>query len=277
MSGKAITEAQPVTLRAPSTAQPKSWRQILLAPKLAGWATVLILIAAWEAGVRLGHVSPLYLPGPIETAAALYDLFATGHLLTDMSVSLMRIFGGFLVAAVTGVALGIWMGASPRVQAICDILIAALYPLPKVTLIPLLVIWLGQGELFQLTISWLGAVFPIVINTVLGVRHCDSGLILALRDLNATPRQIQWKVVLPSSIPHILAGLKLGLGVSIILVVAGEMVAGKIGLGARLYLSGQIMQTEQVFAVLVLLAIIGIIITKGGDLLDRLGSRWHTD
>lgn len=277
MSGRTITEVEPIGLRAPPAAAPRSRWTILLAPKLAGWATVLILMIAWEAGVRLGRVSPLYLPGPIATAVALYDLFATDHLLVDLSVSLTRIFGGFLVAAVTGVALGIWMGTSPRVQAICDILIAALYPLPKVTLIPLLVIWLGQGELFQLTISWLGAVFPIVINTVLGVRQCDPGLILALRDLDATPRQIQWKLVLPSSIPHILAGLKLGLGVSIILVVAGEMVAGKIGLGARLYLSGQIMQTEQVFAVLVLLAIIGIVITKGGDLLDRLGSRWHTD
>jgi ABC-type nitrate/sulfonate/bicarbonate transport system permease component len=261
MSDRAIAEVESIGVRAPPAAPPRSWRTILLAPKLAGWATVLILMIAWEAGVRLGRVSPLYLPGPIATAVALYDLFATDH----------------LVAAVTGVALGIWMGTSPRVQAICDILIAALYPLPKVTLIPLLVIWLGQGELFQLTISWLGAVFPIVINTVLGVRQCDPGLILALRDLDATPRQIQWKLVLPSSIPHILAGLKLGLGVSIILVVAGEMVAGKIGLGARLYLAGQIMQTEQVFAVLVLLAIIGIVITKGGDLLDRLGSRWHTD
>jgi NitT/TauT family transport system permease protein len=277
MDGKATTAVPPVELQAPPAAPARSWRAMLLAPELSGWAAVLVVVVAWEAGVRLGKVSPLYLPGPLETGGTLYDLFATGHLMADTAVTLSRIFGGFLVAAVTGVGLGIWMGASPRVQAICDIMIAALYPLPKVTLIPLLVIWLGQGELFQLTISWLGAVFPIVINTVLGVRQCDPGLILALRDLNASPRQIQWKLVLPSSIPHLLAGLKLGLGVSIILVVAGEMVAGKSGLGARLYLSGQIMQTDQVFAILVLLAIIGIIITKGGDLLDRIGSRWSAD
>src|SRR5579862_9824720 len=80
MSGKAVTDDPPAALPMPAIEQPRSWRSILLAPKLAGWATVLILIVAWEAGVRLGHVSPLYLPGPIETAAALYDLFTTGHL-----------------------------------------------------------------------------------------------------------------------------------------------------------------------------------------------------
>jgi NitT/TauT family transport system permease protein len=155
--------------------------------------------------------------------------------------------------------------------------IAALYPLPKITLIPLLIIWLGTGGPFMLTISFLGAIFPIVINTVLGVSQCDPGLVLAARDLGAKPQQIMRRVLLPSAIPSIFAGMRLGLGVSIILVVAAEMVVGKAGLGARLYLAGQILETEQVFAILIVLAMLGIIVTKVQDAVDAALGNWRVD
>jgi NitT/TauT family transport system permease protein len=127
----------------------------------------------------------------------------------------------------------------------------------------------------MLTISALGALFPIVINTVLGIRQCDPGLILAARDLGATNRQIIRMVLLPSAIPSIFAGVRLGIGVSIILVVAAEMVVGKVGLGARLYLAGQILETEQVFAVLIVLAILGIVVTKVQDWVDVRLNQWR--
>jgi ABC-type nitrate/sulfonate/bicarbonate transport system permease component len=169
------------------------------------------------------------------------------------------------------------MATSERVNAIADNFIAALYPLPKVTLIPLFIIWLGTGGPFMLTISALGAIFPVVINTVLGIRQCDPGLVLAARDLGANSRQIVGMVLLPSAIPSIFAGMRLGLGVSIILVVAAEMVVGKVGLGARLYLAGQVLETEQVFAVLIVLALLGIVVTKAQDAIDVWLGRWRID
>jgi NitT/TauT family transport system permease protein len=202
-------------------------------------------------------------------------MFRNGALVVDLGWTLYRIFAGFGLAVVVGTLLGIWIATSPRVRAIADMFIAMLYPLPKVTLIPLLVIWLGTGGPFMLTISFLGAIFPIVINTVLGVRQCDPGLVLAARDLGATRRQIVLRVLLPSAIPSIFAGIRLGLGVSIILVVAAEMVVGKLGLGARLYLSGQILETEQVFAVLIVLATLGIVVTKLQDYIDLKLGRWR--
>ncbi|MSP31398.1 MAG: ABC transporter permease subunit, partial [Pseudolabrys sp.] len=109
----------------------------------------------------------------------------------------------------------------------------------------------------------------------LGVQQCDPGLVLAARDLGATQQQIVKRVLIPSAIPAIFAGVRLGLGVSIILVVAAEMVVGRIGLGARLYLAGQILETEQVFAILIVLAILGIVVSKAQDEIDvRLG-RWR--
>ncbi|RAI43089.1 hypothetical protein CH341_16180 [Rhodoplanes roseus] len=267
--------ATPAT--APAEADPPGLLQRLGEPRALSWIAVVVVIVAWELAVIVLQLNPIYLPRPSRIVVALYEMFRTGGLTTDLVATLIRIFGGFFIALFFGVALGVWMATSVRVKAIADNFIAALYPLPKVTLIPLLIIWLGTGGPFMLTISMLGAFFPIVINTVLGISQCDQGLVLAARDLGASRRQIIRMVLLPSAIPSIFAGIRLGLGVSIILVVAAEMVVGKVGLGARLYLAGQVLETEQVFAVLIVLATLGIVVTKIQDAIDvRLG-HWRVN
>lgn len=246
-------------------------------PHVTGWAFLIALLFAWEVSVILLNVSPLYLPRPTRIVAVLIDQLTEGGIVTDLYLSLYRIFAGFFAGLITGVLLGVWMATTPRVKATADILIAALYPLPKVTLIPLLIIWLGTGGPFMLTISFMGAFFPIVINTVVGVEQCDPGLLLAARDLGANARQIVWRVLIPSAVPSIFAGVRIGLGVSIILVVAAEMVVAKDGLGARLFIAGQLLDTEIVFAVLLILALLGIAITKAQDLIDAHLSLWRTN
>lgn len=250
-------------------------RSLLDDPRMLGWGSVALVLIAWELIAILTGVNELYLPRPTQIVVALFDMFANGRLAVDLAATLARVFGGFFIALAVGIALGIWIAAFDRVRAVADMFIAALYPLPKVTLIPLLIIWLGTGGPFMLTISALGAIFPIVINTVLGVRQCDPGLVLAARDLGATQQQLMRLVLLPSAIPSIFAGARLGLGVSIILVVAAEMVVGKVGLGSRLYLAGQVLETGQVFAVLIVLATLGIIVTKIQDRIDNRLSRWR--
>jgi NitT/TauT family transport system permease protein len=254
------------------------WERTLTAlsePRTLGWIAVAIVLVAWELIVIIGNLNPIYLPRPTRIVVSLVEMFRTGGLTTDLLATLGRIFGGFAIAMVIGVLIGIWMATSERVNAIADNFVAALYPLPKVTLIPLLIIWLGTGGPFMLTISCLGAIFPILINTVLGIRQCDPGLALAARDLGASRPQIVRMVLLPSAIPSIFAGMRLGLGVSIILVVAAEMVVGKVGLGARLYLSGQVLETEQVFAILIVLATLGIMVTKAQDAIDEWLGFWR--
>jgi NitT/TauT family transport system permease protein len=182
-------------------------------PRVLGWGSIAIFLLAWEVIALITGVQALYLPRPSQIILSLFGLFRHGGLLTDLLATLGRIFGGFFIALFFGVLLGIWIATSNRVRAIADTFIAALYPLPKITLIPLLIIWLGTGGPFMLTISGLGAIFPIVINTVLGVRQSDPGLVLAARDLGASPQQIVRMVLLPSAIPSIFAGVRLGLGV----------------------------------------------------------------
>jgi ABC-type nitrate/sulfonate/bicarbonate transport system permease component len=240
-----------------------------------GPVAVAVVLAFWEVGVRVGDVPEIILPRPSIVIVALYDLFAKKQLLYDLGITLYRIFAGFFLAAIVGIVLGLLMGMSRRIYAVADIFVAALYPVPKIALLPLLVIWLGTGNTFQVALSALGCIFPILINTIIGVRQCDEGLILAARDLGATKVQIQRKVVLPAAIPAIFGGLRLALGISIILVVAAEMQTARYGLGAKLQLAGQVLETGQVFAILLLLAVIGVIFTKVQDRLGNLVDRWR--
>jgi len=114
-------------------------------PRVLGWISVAFVLIMWEVVVAAAHLNPIYLPRPTHILIALVKMFQTGGLLSDLLATLGRIFGGFAISLVIGTLLGIWMATSERVSAIADNFIAALYPLPKVTLIPLLIIWLGTG------------------------------------------------------------------------------------------------------------------------------------
>jgi ABC-type nitrate/sulfonate/bicarbonate transport system permease component len=243
--------------------------------------SVVIFLLAWEALVRWREIAPIFLPAPSSIAVYLWRMIADGSMEYHLGVTLLRIFAGFLIAAVSGVALGLLMGMSRIVARVADLWIAALYPLPKISLIPLLIIWLGTGESYRIVISAITAFFPIVISTYSGIRQADRGLINAAKDLGANARQIQFKVVIPAAMPSILSGLQLGMGVTIILIVAAEMIGGssQSGMGYLLINAGQVMETEKVFASLVVLAVMGAVIIKLQQWIDRRVAPWvaHDD
>jgi len=238
--------------------------------------TVLAFVAAWQLYVELRNIPPIYLPSPSAIASALAEMIVDGSLAFNLGATLLRIFAGFVIAAVSGVLLGVVMGMSRLTARVLDPWIAALYPLPKISLIPLLIIWLGTGETYKIVISSITTFFPVVMSTYAGVRQVDRGLIKAARDLGANRRQIQLKVVIPAAIPAIFSGLHLGMGVTIILVVAAEMIGGssQSGIGYLLIHDGQIMQTEKVFASLVVLAVVGAVVIKLQQWIDRRVAPW---
>jgi ABC-type nitrate/sulfonate/bicarbonate transport system permease component len=238
--------------------------------------SVVGFIALWQFIVVARGIPPIYLPAPSAIAAALRDMAMDGTLWPNLLATVLRILAGFALAAVAGIAFGLLMGMSRVVAQIADPWLAALYPLPKISLIPLLIIWLGTGEAYNLVMSAISAFFPIVLSTYAGVQQVDRGLILAARDLGANARQIQTKVVLPAAIPHIFNGLHLGMGVTIILVIAAEMIGGssQTGMGFLLINAGQVMDTDRVFASLVVMALLGAVIIKLQRRLDRLIAPW---
>lgn len=238
--------------------------------------SIVAVLVIWELAVRWRGIAPIFLPAPSSIALYLWQMLADGTMEYHLGVTLLRIFVGFFVAAISGVALGLLMGMSRIVARIADVWIAALYPLPKISLIPLLIIWLGSGEAYRIVISAITAFFPIVISTYSGIRQADRGLIKAAKDLGAGTRQIQFKVVIPAAMPSILAGLQLGMGVTIILIVAAEMIGGssQSGMGYLLISAGQVMETEKVFAALVVLAVMGAVIIKLQQWTDRKIAPW---
>ena len=238
--------------------------------------TVAGVLLAWEGFVRARGIAPIYLPAPSSIATYLFRMIVDGSMLYHLGVTVLRIVAGFLVAAVAGVGAGVFMGMSATAARIADPWIAALYPLPKISLIPLLIIWLGTGEAYKILISAVTAFFPIVISTYAGIRQADAGLIKAAEDLGANRRQIQVKVVIPSAIPNIFAGFRLGMGVAIILVVAAEMIggSGRSGMGYLLINAGQVMETEKVFASLIVLAVLGVVVTKFQEWIDGRVAPW---
>jgi ABC-type nitrate/sulfonate/bicarbonate transport system permease component len=256
--------------------KPRADRMTKLAEKILPALSIVIFVLAWELLVRWRGIAPIFLPAPTSIAIQMWQTIAAGTMEFHLGVTLLRIFAGFFVAAVTGIALGLLMGMSRIVSRIADIWIAALYPLPKISLIPLLIIWLGTGEAYRIVISAITAFFPIVISTYAGIRQVDRGLVKAAEDLGANARQIQLKVVIPAAMPSILAGLQLGMGVTIILIVAAEMIGGssQSGMGYLLISSGQVMETEKVFASLVMLAVMGAAIIKLQQWIDRRIAPW---
>lgn len=239
-------------------------------------ASVIVFLLIWEVIVRWRGIQPIYLPAPTSIAVYLWRMIIDGSMEYHLTVTLLRILAGFAVASFTGIAMGLLMGMSRIIARVADTWIAALYPLPKISLIPLLIIWLGTGEAYRIVISAITAFFPIVISTFAGIRQVDRGLMKAAEDLGANQRQIQLKVVIPAAIPSILAGLQLGMGVTIILVVAAEMIGGSSqgGMGYLLINAGQVMETEKVFASLVVLAVMGAVIIKLQQWMDRKLAPW---
>ena len=244
------------------------------------WAAPYLIIAAvllaWELTVRLNGIAPIFLPAPSSILKYLVAMTIDGTMPYHLSITFIRIIVGFGIAAVTGVLVGIAMGMSPLTARIFDPWIGAFYPLPKISLIPLLVIWLGTGESYKIVISAVSAFFPIVISTYAAIRQVDTGLMKAAKDLGANTRQVQFNIVVPAALPGIFSGLQLGMGVTVIMIVAAEMIGGTSdsGMGYVLIHAGQVLETEKIFVGLIVLAIFGAVITSAQKRIDRLIAPW---
>ncbi|MGC1444861.1 MAG: ABC transporter permease [Xanthobacteraceae bacterium] len=239
-------------------------RETTLLERVLPALAIVAVVVAWQVLVTVRGIAPIYLPAPSAIAVALYDMAADGTLFVNLGATLLRILVGFALAAVTGIAVGLAMGMSRLLYRVIDPWIAALYPLPKISLIPLLIIWLGTGEAYKIVISTITAFFPIAMSTYAGVCQVDRELMKAAADLGASRRQMQLNVVLPAAVPMVLAGLQLGMGMTIILVIAAEMIGGssQSGMGYVLVNAGQILETEKVFAALAVLCVMGGAIIK---------------
>ena len=216
----------------------------------------VIMLAAWQAVVILGHYPEVVLPGPWSVAAGIAKDRAL--LLTHALVTLREIGIGFALAVLIGVPIGAAVAFSKKLSRLLMPLMVVSNSIPKVAIAPLFLLWFGYGQITNIVLAVLVAIFPIVINTTLGLTHLDPDLIRLGRIMGGSPIRIFWRIRVPAALPSIFAGLKLAITLATIGAIVGEMIAGQAGLGyLAQYASGQLL-TVMAFGAIVVMSALGV-------------------
>ena len=241
--------------------------------KILGTAAVTLFLITWElVGNTFQLINPMFMSAPSLVGKAAVQLFASGEIYNDLYISGVELFWGYLLSAVVAVPFGISIGWYKKVAYIFDPFVNAMNATPRVALLPLVIIWLGIGILSKVGIIFLGAVFPILINARDGVKTTPLNLLTAARSFGASEWMLFKTVVLPSTVPFILTGLRLGLGRAIVGVMVGELYAATAGIGFMITVAGATFQTDKVFVGVLIFALTGMI---GTELLSRLEKRFN--
>jgi NitT/TauT family transport system permease protein len=240
--------------------------------KILGTISVGIFLLAWElVGNTLQLINPMFMSAPSLIAKAAVQLFGSGEIWNDLYVSGIEFFWGYGLSVIVAIPFGIAIGWYRRFAYVCDPFVNAMNATPRVALLPLVIIWLGIGILSKVGIIFLGAVFPLLINTRDGVKTTPANLLTAARSFGASEWQIFKSVVLPSTVPFILTGLRLAIGRALIGVMVGELYAATAGIGFMITVAGATFQTDKVFVGVLIFAITGMIMT---DIVDRWEHRF---
>jgi len=225
------------------------------------WTPVLLALlglSAWECAARLGWISNLFFPAPSSIARTFVELVLDGTIVGHLASSGRRLFLGLLLGTLPGVTLGLLMGWSARARSFLDPFVAALHPIPKIAILPLIMAIFGIGEASRLVVIAVSAFFPMLINTMSGAIQISPSLFEAARNYGARGLQIFGRVLFPGSLPSVLSGFRLALNTSLLITVAVELVTARQGLGAMVWLAWETMRLEQLYAGLALMALLGI-------------------
>ena len=240
--------------------------------KILGTTAVVVFLTVWElVGNTLQLINPMFMSAPSLVFKAAVQLFASGEIWNDLRVSGLEFFWGYILSVIVAIPFGIMVGWYKRASYVFDPFINAMNATPRVALLPLVIIWLGIGILSKVGIIFLGAVFPILINTRDGVKTTPYNLLTAARSFGASEWQIFRSVVLPSTVPFILTGLRLGVGRALIGVMVGELYAATAGIGFMITVAGATFQTDKVFVGVLVFAISGMVAM---ELLTKLEARF---
>jgi ABC-type nitrate/sulfonate/bicarbonate transport system permease component len=240
--------------------------------KILGTSAVVLFLITWElVGGIFQWVNPMFMSAPSLIFHAAVQLFSTGEIWNDLRVSGIEFFWGYVLSVAVGIPFGIAVGWYKKMAYVFDPFVNALYSTPRVALLPLVIIWLGIGILSKVGIIFLGAVFPIMITARYGAKTTPYNLLTAARSFGASEWQFFKSVVLPSRVPFLISGLRLGVGRALIGVMVGELYAATAGIGFMITVAGATFQTDKVFVGVLVFAISGMI---SMDLLSRLEKRF---
>jgi NitT/TauT family transport system permease protein len=240
----------------------KKWQRAWI-----GGLAVISFLVLWEIAKPIGLVKIADISRPTAVAKAFLELAASGEIFSNLYISLREFFIGFLLSLVIGVPLGIVIGQYRVMSKLLDPLLMALYTMPRLAMMPLLVVWFGVGFGATIAVVCLSAVFPILVNTAVGIREVDPVWVRAVRSFGGSEWDIFRKVLLPGSVPPMMVGVRLGVGRGLLGMVVSEMYASTEGIGAQIGLYGNAFRTAELIALIAVVSLLGFIFV---DLMRRV-------
>jgi NitT/TauT family transport system permease protein len=238
--------------------------------RYAGLVSLALVIGLWQLAGGLSLVNPIFLPTPLSVLRALIELALSGALWQHLAYSILRIGAGWLLGTVAGIIVGFAIGLSTLARGVGITFISALFPVPKIALLPLLILWLGIGEEPKIATIALGVFFSTAISVYSGVDAVPRNLIRMAQSFNVPFFAIVRRVIWPGALPSILAGFRITASIALLLVVSAEMIGAEYGIGAFVLQAGNLMQTDQLLAGVVILSLFGLAV---GWLINRLERR----
>ncbi|MGJ4908123.1 ABC transporter permease [Bradyrhizobium sp. HKCCYLS2033] len=245
------------------------------ASRWAGWLALAAVLGLWQLVGSLGLVNPLFLPAPLTILGALYRLAESGALWQHVSASFVRIVSGWALGTATGIVVGFAIGLWRIARSIGITFVSALFPIPKIAVLPLLILWLGIGEEPKIATIALGVFFSTTISVYSGVDAVPRNLIRMAQSFDVPFPTIVRRVIWPGALPSILAGFRITASVALMLVVSAEMIGAETGIGTFVLQAGNLMQTDQLMAGILILSLFGLAVGRLISMLEARLLRWR--
>ncbi len=237
----------------------------------------LAVLALWQLLSELRILDARYVPSPTDIAAAAWHLALSGELWTHIAATLYRLVLGFLIGSIPGILIGMLMGLSWVFRAAVDPIVSATYPVPKIAVLPLLMLVFGIGDASKVAVVAISVVYLTIINTMAGVLSIERTYFDVARNFKTPPLKLFFRLILPGSLPMIFAGLRISLGVSMIVVVSAEFVASNAGIGYLIWSSWETLLVENMFVGILVITILGFFSNLALREIERLCIPWRSE
>jgi len=240
-------------------------------------ASPIGLLVVWQLLLMAGFGDRRFIPAPTDIAVRFWQLVLNGELFVHTGVTLYRVFAGYIIGAVPGIAVGLLMAMFRPVRLFFDPLVAALFPIPKVALMPLLLLAFGFGDASKIALVAIAVFFPVVVNTYAGAANIEKLYWDVAKNYGASPYVLFTRVVFFGALPLIFAGLKIALAVSFVVLVAAEFVASKSGLGYLIWNSWELLQVDYMFVGIVVIGILGLVFSVLFQEIENVVIPWKAE
>jgi NitT/TauT family transport system permease protein len=223
----------------------------------------ILILVLWFLLTSLGFIEAIFLPAPVATFSKLFKLISSGEIIPDVEWTVIRWITGLALGILIGIPIGVFMGSSKRIYESLEVVIDFFRSIPIMTLFPLALFLFGIGDKSKIALAAWSSIIYVVINTTYGVRHVKEARLMMVTSLRATPFQIFTKIIFPDALPEIFVGIRMSISMSLVIVVASEMIMGtNVGLGKRIFDAALVYQITEMYAAIIIAGLLGYLSNK---------------